>query len=215
MLIWGFLKEGRRTDPMGLVLNNLPPNFATLYNSGNWEKYDRCSPVLELSLSQHPPGRNCFRYVVGGKNILLKANIENLIWQPENSYELYILSVPKWNHCLLLQIVHGIIIEILFSYINGKHEIRSQISVNLGWWHVVICTKLWSNPIIRFKLKQKQLGQDSNDELVDASTHWSREEIDAILQTFSNEISWMKMCELWLAYHWSSFPYVKLATFEN
>ena len=37
-------------------------------------------------------------------------------------------------------------------------------------------------------------------------THWGRDKIDAILQTtFSNAISWMKMFEFRLKFHWSLF----------
>ena len=37
-------------------------------------------------------------------------------------------------------------------------------------------------------------------------THWGRDTIDAILQTtFSNAISWMKMLEFRLKFHWSLF----------
>ena len=37
-------------------------------------------------------------------------------------------------------------------------------------------------------------------------THWGRDKIDAILQTtFSNAISWMKLFEFRLKFHWSLF----------
>ena len=42
-------------------------------------------------------------------------------------------------------------------------------------------------------------------------THWSRDEIDAILQmTFSNAFSWMKMFEFQSKFHWNLFPKVQL-----
>ena len=37
-------------------------------------------------------------------------------------------------------------------------------------------------------------------------THWGRDKIDAILQTFSNTISWMKIFEFRLKFYWSFFP---------
>ena len=47
-------------------------------------------------------------------------------------------------------------------------------------------------------------------------THWGRDKIDAILQTtFSNAISWMKMFEFQLKFHWSSFLKVQLKIFKH
>ena len=46
--------------------------------------------------------------------------------------------------------------------------------------------------------------------------HCGPDKIDAILQTtFSNAFSWMKMCSLWLRFHWSLFPRVKLTIFQH
>ena len=44
-------------------------------------------------------------------------------------------------------------------------------------------------------------------------THWGRDKMAAISQTmFSNAISWMKMCELRLKFHWSFFLGVQFWT---
>ena len=50
----------------------------------------------------------------------------------------------------------------------------------------------------------------------DHLTHWGRDKIDAILQTtFSNTISWMKMFEFRLKFHWSLFLKVPLILFQH
>ena len=36
-------------------------------------------------------------------------------------------------------------------------------------------------------------------------THWGRDKMTAIFQTFWNEFPWMKMCEFRLKFHWSLF----------
>ena len=47
-------------------------------------------------------------------------------------------------------------------------------------------------------------------------THWGRDKIDAILQTtFSNAISWMKMFEIWLRFHWSLFLRFELTIIQH
>ena len=47
-------------------------------------------------------------------------------------------------------------------------------------------------------------------------THWGRDKTDAILQTtFSNAISWMKMVEFRLKFHWSLFLKVQLTIFQH
>ena len=47
-------------------------------------------------------------------------------------------------------------------------------------------------------------------------THWGRDKIDAILQTtFSNAISWMKMFEFRLKFHWSLLLRVQLTIFQH
>ena len=47
-------------------------------------------------------------------------------------------------------------------------------------------------------------------------TRWGRNKIDAILQmTFSNAISWMKMFEFRLKFHWSLFLKVQLTIFQH
>ena len=46
-------------------------------------------------------------------------------------------------------------------------------------------------------------------------THWGRDKIDAILQTFSNAISWMKMFEFRLNLHWILFLKVQLTIFQH
>ena len=47
-------------------------------------------------------------------------------------------------------------------------------------------------------------------------THWGRDKMDADFQTtFSNAISWMKMHELRLRFHWSLFPKVQLTIFQH
>ena len=46
-------------------------------------------------------------------------------------------------------------------------------------------------------------------------THWHRDKMDTIFQmTFSRAISWMKMCELRLRFHWTSLLKVQLTTFQ-
>ena len=47
-------------------------------------------------------------------------------------------------------------------------------------------------------------------------THWSPDEIDAILQMpFSNEFSWMEMYWFQLEFHWSLFPRVQITIFQH
>ena len=47
-------------------------------------------------------------------------------------------------------------------------------------------------------------------------THWGRDKIDAILQMmFSNAISWKKMFEFRLKFHWSLFLKVQLTIFQH
>ena len=51
---------------------------------------------------------------------------------------------------------------------------------------------------------------------LDDLTHWGRDKMDAIYQTtFSNAISWMKMYQFRLRFHWSLFPRVKLTIFQH
>ena len=48
------------------------------------------------------------------------------------------------------------------------------------------------------------------------STHWGRVKMDAISQTkYSNAFSWMKMCELWLSFHWSLFLRIQLTIIQH
>ena len=52
--------------------------------------------------------------------------------------------------------------------------------------------------------------------MADLLTHWGQDKIDAILQTtFSNAISWMKMFEFRLKFHWSLFLKVQLTIFQQ
>ena len=47
-------------------------------------------------------------------------------------------------------------------------------------------------------------------------THWGRDKMAAISQkTFSNAISWMKMCEFRLRFHWSLSLRVQLTIFQH
>ena len=47
-------------------------------------------------------------------------------------------------------------------------------------------------------------------------THWGRDKMDAISQTtFSNGLSWMKMYEYKLAFHWSLFLRVQLTIVQH
>ena len=46
-------------------------------------------------------------------------------------------------------------------------------------------------------------------------THWCRDKIAAIFQTFSNVFSWMKMLPLRLKFHWSLFRRTKLIIFQH
>ena len=49
-----------------------------------------------------------------------------------------------------------------------------------------------------------------------AWSHWSRDQIDAILQTtFSNVFSWMKLYWFRLKIHWSLFPRAQLTIFQH
>ena len=53
-------------------------------------------------------------------------------------------------------------------------------------------------------------------EVTHGVTHGGRDKIDAILQTtFSNAISWMKMFEFRLKFHWSLFLKVQLTIFQH
>ena len=52
--------------------------------------------------------------------------------------------------------------------------------------------------------------------LINTLTHWGRDKTDAILQTtFSNAISWMKMFEFWLKFHWCLFIKPQLTIFQH
>ena len=46
-------------------------------------------------------------------------------------------------------------------------------------------------------------------------THWGRNKNTAILRTFSNVFSWMKMYEFWLKFHWILFLRVQLTIFQH
>ena len=47
-------------------------------------------------------------------------------------------------------------------------------------------------------------------------THWGRYNMDAILQTtFSNDFSWMKMCECRLRFHWNLFRKFESTIFHH
>ena len=47
-------------------------------------------------------------------------------------------------------------------------------------------------------------------------THWGRDQMDAIRQTtFSRALSWRKMFEFWLKYHWSLFLRVQWTIFQH
>ena len=49
-----------------------------------------------------------------------------------------------------------------------------------------------------------------------ASTHWDRNKMVAILQTtFQNAVSWTKICEIRLRFRWSLFPRVQLIIFQH
>ena len=49
----------------------------------------------------------------------------------------------------------------------------------------------------------------------DALTHWGRDKMAAILQTtFSNAVSWMKVYEFRLIFHWGLFLRFKLTIFQ-
>ena len=50
--------------------------------------------------------------------------------------------------------------------------------------------------------------------VLNISTHWGREKMVHILQTFSNAISWMKTCKFRLILHWSLFLRVTLTIFH-
>ena len=60
----------------------------------------------------------------------------------------------------------------------------------------------WKNRCIKYELSNL--------------TYWGRDKVDAISQTTtSNEISWMKMYELWLKCHWLLFRRVQLSIFQH
>ena len=47
-------------------------------------------------------------------------------------------------------------------------------------------------------------------------THCGRDKMAAIFQTtFSNAFFWMKICKLWLRFHWSLFQMVQLTIFQH
>ena len=46
-------------------------------------------------------------------------------------------------------------------------------------------------------------------------THWGRDKMAAIIQTFSNGFSWMKMYQFRLKFHWSLFLGVQLLIFQH
>ena len=55
--------------------------------------------------------------------------------------------------------------------------------------------------------------QNSTEALL---THWGRDRMDAISQTtFSSALSWMKMFEFRLKFHWSLFLRVQLTIFQH
>ena len=45
-------------------------------------------------------------------------------------------------------------------------------------------------------------------------THWGRDKMVAVFQTFSNAFSWMKMHEVQLWFHWQLFLRVQLTIFQ-
>ena len=46
-------------------------------------------------------------------------------------------------------------------------------------------------------------------------THWGRDKMDTIFQTFSNIFSWMKIYKFQIRFHWSLFPTVQLTIFQD
>ena len=48
-----------------------------------------------------------------------------------------------------------------------------------------------------------------------ALTHWGRDKMATILETFSNAFSWMKMYKFQRKIHWSLFSRVQLTTFQH
>ena len=80
------------------------------------------------------------------------------------------------------------------------HHSVTSCSLDLWWKQLGSCSDLWNMHDLNLIIWEPT-----------ALTHWGRDKIDAILQTaFSNTISWMKMFEFRLKFHWSLFLKVQL-----
>ena len=87
-------------------------------------------------------------------------------------------------------------------------------------WNPCLWATLWKNGWMDFHEIFRKVGHETkkiwNIFGMLRLTHWGRDKIDAILQTtFSNAISWMKMFEFRLQFHWSLFLKVQLTIFQH
>ena len=122
----------------------------------------------------------------------------------------------------------------LFHILNGCVLICSPTGLCHGPWNSPVVSLVW--PFAGFPLLDSAIGEGFLNASVWHSdrptwdrknvlyiwfshftlTHWGRDKIDAILQTtFSNAISWMKMFEFQLNFHWSLFLKVQLTIFQH
>ena len=90
--------------------------------------------------------------------------------------------------------------------------------LGVDWFKALSARSLWLEAVDRQidRTVSSRFAPDNKCSDTFALTHWGRDKIDAILQTtFSNAISWMKMFEFQLKFHWSLFSTVKLTIFQH
>ena len=81
------------------------------------------------------------------------------------------------------------------------------------FYHNFIITCMWYVTILKLYFEQ---APGLKYTMAASSTDWGRDKINAIVQTtFSNAISWMKMFESRLKFHWSLFLKVQLKRFQH
>ena len=103
-----------------------------------------------------------------------------------------------WQYLTASNIVHSRLP--LIARLMGQHG--AHLGPNLPFW-VVPYTML-------FRLLPKGFRLDGSH-----LTHWARDKMAAISQTFSNAFSCIKMYEFRLKFHWSLFSKVQLTIFHH
>ena len=103
---------------------------------------------------------------------------------------------------------------------NALNPVRIKRRTHTTLWDYAVQILISSTNMIKNQfLTYKTSAFTETTECLSAQsplTHWGRDKIDAYLQTtFSNAVSWMKMLEFRLKFHWSLFRKVQLTIFQH